>query len=140
MILPDDKNPAIVWDPEKKKWVNTDGDEAQEESFKPPPKMSDIMPQMPQQMQNALPQMPPQPQTQQQMPLMDTQQQYVPTAATMPNSAPSPNPMQQQQQQQQHTQQPQTLAASNQNAPGPAKTPTLQSNMFKMQRNRSKNL
>ncbi|XP_055715475.1 protein transport protein Sec16A isoform X4 [Phlebotomus papatasi] len=45
MILPDDKNPTIVWDPEKKKWVNTDGEADEGESFKPPPKMSDLAPQ-----------------------------------------------------------------------------------------------
>ncbi|XP_044731095.1 uncharacterized protein LOC123294083 isoform X3 [Chrysoperla carnea] len=44
MILPDDKNPTIVWDPEKKKWVNldADGEEANNE-VKPPPKMTDLL-------------------------------------------------------------------------------------------------
>ncbi|XP_065364026.1 uncharacterized protein Sec16 isoform X2 [Calliphora vicina] len=137
MILPDDKNPSIVWDPEKKKWVNTDGEEDPQEALKPPPKMSDLMPQS---MQQQPPQMPPQqqqPQQQQpQIPFMDPQQmqqqqqpqlqQYVPN--TIPNPAPSPNPLQQQ---------PQIQTPSQPQAPGPAKTPTLQSNMFKMQRNRT---
>ncbi|XP_075155918.1 uncharacterized protein LOC142229271 isoform X3 [Haematobia irritans] len=134
MILPDDKNPSIVWDPEQKKWVNTDGDEQEAESFKPPPKMGDMMPQNvansgpPQNQIN-----PAQPQ-QNQIPFMDPQQQhqqpqYVPTS--IPNSESSPNPMQQQSQT--HS----NAVAANQNAPGPAKTPTLQSNMFKMQRNRT---
>ena len=35
--LPDDKNPSIVWDEEKKKWVNTDGDEEEETPLAPPP-------------------------------------------------------------------------------------------------------
>ncbi|XP_013104865.2 uncharacterized protein LOC106085249 isoform X2 [Stomoxys calcitrans] len=134
MILPDDKNPSIVWDPEKKKWVNTDGDEQEEESFKPPPKMGDMM--MMSQANLAPPQSQPQ---QNQMPsFMDPQQQqqqqYVPTS--LPNSASSPNPMQQQQQQQTSAQS-NVTAATNPNAPGPTKTPTLQSNMFKMQRNRT---
>lgn len=129
MILPDDKNPSIVWDPEKKKWVNIDGDEDEQEAFKPPPKLSDLMPQsqsqMPQQQQQQI--------QSNQIPFMDPNQmqpqlqQYVPNS--IPQSAPSPNPIQQQQ----HN--------FNQNptqAPGLSKTPTLQSNMFKMQRNRSK--
>lgn len=143
MILPDDKNPSIVWDPEKKKWVNTDGDEQAEESFKPPPKMGDMMSQAanaaalggpPQQtapsQANMVPQMPQQNQMpfmdpQQQQQLQQQQQQYVPTSST-PNTAP------QQQQQQQQSQ-----IGANPNNPAPAKTPTLQSNMFKKQRNRS---
>lgn len=128
MILPDDKNPSIVWDPEKKKWVNTDGDEDEQETLKPPPKMSDLMPQQQQQQQ----QQPPSTQQQQQaptqqIPFMDPQQMQQPTQFvpnSMPQTAPSPNPLQQQQNQPQQ--------------PAPAKTPTLQSNMFKMQRNRSR--
>ncbi|RZC42229.1 uncharacterized protein BDFB_009106, partial [Asbolus verrucosus] len=45
MKLPDDKNPTILWDPEKKRWVNTDEDNGDGvNDFKPPPKMSEIMP------------------------------------------------------------------------------------------------
>ena len=146
MILPDDKNPSIVWDPEKKKWVNTDGDADEQEAFKPPPKMSDLMPSQPQtqslpqqQQQQSQPQQQlqpqqSQPQTQQinQIPFMDVNQQQQ-TQQFVPHVTPaaSPNPLQQQQQQQQSSQN------QGQQPPGPAKTPTLQSNMFKMQRNRS---
>ncbi|KAH8306495.1 hypothetical protein KR018_000560 [Drosophila ironensis] len=42
MILPDDKNPTIVWDKERKCWTNTEGNGDEAESFKPPPKMSDL--------------------------------------------------------------------------------------------------
>lgn len=42
MILPDDKNPTIVWDKERKCWTNTEGNADETESFKPPPKMSDM--------------------------------------------------------------------------------------------------
>uniref|UniRef100_A0A6E8WAL1 Sec16_C domain-containing protein n=1 Tax=Anopheles coluzzii TaxID=1518534 RepID=A0A6E8WAL1_ANOCL len=44
MILPDDKNPKIVWDEVSKRWVNTDEGEAATEAYKPPPKMSDLAP------------------------------------------------------------------------------------------------
>lgn len=45
MILPDDKNPTIVWDPDQQRWVNTDGDDAEEEANRaPPPKDSDLPP------------------------------------------------------------------------------------------------
>lgn len=133
MILPDDKNPTIVWDADKKKWVNTDGEEQTEDTLKPPPKMSDLMPQ--QQQQQTMPQMPmpvaqqmPQQQqqlpAQQQMPFNDAQPTYMPPASS------TPNPISQQQQQQQ--------AAATTTNPAPiTKTPNLQSNMFKMQRNRS---
>ncbi|XP_045460644.1 protein transport protein Sec16B isoform X2 [Harmonia axyridis] len=55
MKLPDDKNPTIVWDEDKKRWVNVDEDNNNPSTneLKPPPKMSDIMtpspkPQIPQ--------------------------------------------------------------------------------------------
>ncbi|KAL3871831.1 hypothetical protein ACJMK2_039803 [Sinanodonta woodiana] len=39
MILPDDKDPSIIWDPVKKRWVNTDDDSQQTEiASTPPPK------------------------------------------------------------------------------------------------------
>ncbi|XP_049295105.1 uncharacterized protein LOC125770010 isoform X2 [Anopheles funestus] len=44
MILPDDKNPKIVWDEVTKRWVNTDENETEAEAYKPPPKMSDLVP------------------------------------------------------------------------------------------------
>ncbi|XP_076251335.1 endoplasmic reticulum export factor secretory 16 isoform X3 [Rhynchophorus ferrugineus] len=43
MKLPDDKNPKIVWDQDKKRWVNVDEDPNDPANdFKPPPKMSDM--------------------------------------------------------------------------------------------------
>ncbi|BFZ20597.1 hypothetical protein BsWGS_23637 [Bradybaena similaris] len=42
MILPDDKNPAIVWDPAKKKWMNADGTEEVAAPQAPPPKDTDL--------------------------------------------------------------------------------------------------
>lgn len=141
MILPDDKNPSIVWDPEKKKWVNTDGDEAAEESFKPPPKMSDIMAQAPpamgafnvppasqpysqpqqQQLQPQLPQ-------QQPSPLLDTQQYAAPTQSAAPAASLAPVSGYS------------AHAVTSAEAAGATKTPSLQSNMFKMQRNRSESI
>ncbi|XP_059152766.1 protein transport protein Sec16A-like isoform X2 [Physella acuta] len=47
MILPDDKNPAIVWDPDKKKWINADGTEEPESTAPPPPKDMDLMGKIP---------------------------------------------------------------------------------------------
>ncbi|KAK5649877.1 hypothetical protein RI129_000906 [Pyrocoelia pectoralis] len=43
MKLPDDKNPTIVWDEQKKRWINleSEGDGAATE-LKPPPKMTDM--------------------------------------------------------------------------------------------------
>ncbi|KAJ1527871.1 hypothetical protein ONE63_007809 [Megalurothrips usitatus] len=43
MKLPDDKNPSIVWDDQKKRWVNVDGDGEEEgANLAPPPKMSEM--------------------------------------------------------------------------------------------------
>lgn len=153
MILPDDKNPSIVWDPEKKRWVNTDGDEATEESFKPPPKMSDLMAQAappamaappvtvpqsyaPQQLQLQQQQQPqqhlqPQPIAPHPSPLVDTHQY---TAATAQPAAPAPAPSVSPAPVSSYS----AHALTGTEAPvGAAKTPSLQSNMFKMQRNRS---
>ncbi|XP_044761083.1 protein transport protein Sec16B isoform X2 [Coccinella septempunctata] len=48
MKLPDDKNPSIVWDEDKKRWVNVDEDNnPTTNEVKPPPKMSDLMPTVP---------------------------------------------------------------------------------------------
>lgn len=136
MILPDDKNPSIVWDPEKKRWVNTDGDEAVEESFKPPPKMSDIMAQAPPTMATSQPYLQPQqqqlqlqPPQQRASPLLDTHQYAAPTQspAAAPAPAASPAPVSGYS----------AHALAGADAVGATKTPSLQSNMFKMQRNRS---
>lgn len=44
MILPDDKNPQIVWDPQQKRWINTAADgEDDSAPAGPPPKDSDLM-------------------------------------------------------------------------------------------------
>jgi hypothetical protein len=43
MKLPDDKNPSIVWDSEKKRWTNVDGDDDEGSSdLPPPPKASEL--------------------------------------------------------------------------------------------------
>ncbi|XP_054270029.1 protein transport protein Sec16A isoform X3 [Macrosteles quadrilineatus] len=43
MILPDDKNPSIVWDDKTKRWVNTDSTENEQQvQLKPPPKASEL--------------------------------------------------------------------------------------------------
>ncbi|XP_017755793.1 PREDICTED: uncharacterized protein LOC108547663 isoform X3 [Eufriesea mexicana] len=43
MILPDDSNPTIVWDPVAKKWMNKDDDgESNSNAIAPPPKASDM--------------------------------------------------------------------------------------------------
>ncbi|XP_071445140.1 uncharacterized protein Sec16 isoform X2 [Hetaerina americana] len=45
MNLPDDKNPSIVWDNEKKRWVNMDADEDEATGdLPPPPKAADLIP------------------------------------------------------------------------------------------------
>ncbi|XP_070490967.1 uncharacterized protein Sec16 isoform X2 [Chironomus tepperi] len=156
MILPDDKNPAIVWDESTKKWVNKDGEEAEAESFKPPPKMGEMgMPQAPQMqniqqaMQNIPQQQIPQqnmqqqqsmPQ-QQQMPQQQSmpQQQYAPqmqqpamTQQPMMNQAPMQNHVAQMPQQQQQ-QQTNPNGAVDQAAPSVPSAP----NMFKMQKGRN---
>ena len=36
----------IVWDEEKKRWINLDGDEEDKAEIKPPPRVTDFQPQM----------------------------------------------------------------------------------------------
>lgn len=98
MILPDDKNPTIVWDAEKKKWINTDEREDSHENFVPPPKTIESMSF----------------QYQQQEIIQQTQSASIPTNG-LKNTFTTSDP-------QEHAQ------------PKPS---GLQSNMFKMQRNRS---
>ncbi|XP_058836645.1 uncharacterized protein LOC131693108 isoform X2 [Topomyia yanbarensis] len=126
MILPDDKNPTIVWDPETKRWVNTEASETGEEAFKPPPKMSDIMP------------------TGSSQPV----QGPVPVQST-PAPAPTPvntgystvSPFNHEPNLQQIapdvTSQPRAAVPVAHKMGEATKVPTLQSNMFKMQRNRT---
>lgn len=118
----------IVWDPKDKKWINKDEDSTEQEAFKPPPKMADIMPQrsvtpqQPTQFQNAQPQIP-----QQQQHHQFSQQ---PESLTPQVSQPQqPSPMHNQQIQQQ-PQQP----VMNEAAPmNPSANPPAP-NMFKMQK------
>lgn len=105
-----------MWDPDKKRWVNTEGGEDEQESFKPPPKMSDLMPnhQPVQQHVPSMPTMAPQAPT---MPMME--QNSIPSAVPTLSNGPTTTPA--------HPDKPAE----------PAPTPRLQSNMYKMQRNRS---
>jgi hypothetical protein len=118
----------IVWDEATKKWMNKDEDPAEVESFKPPPKMDDMM-RTNQPMQSV-----PQYQQQQQQPMMN----QVPMQAAQP--------VQQMQQQPQammnqvpmqnmtpHQSQQQPNAAAEQVVPPGPSAP----NMFKMQKGRS---
>ncbi|KAG8222867.1 hypothetical protein J437_LFUL003512, partial [Ladona fulva] len=59
MNLPDDKNPSIVWDSDKKQWVNMDAEEDEAATeLKPPPKASELIPTFaqPAAMMNSVPQ------------------------------------------------------------------------------------
>lgn len=125
-----------MWDPDKKKWVNTEGEAAGEEAFKPPPKMADLMPtgaaQPPPQMQAPAPG-PPAPAPV--MAISTPSPGYVPGGGGG-GMAPAPtmnvDPA---------ASLPTGMAAAPQGAAPkvgePTKVPNLQSNMFKMQRNRS---
>lgn len=116
----------IVWDAENKRWINKDSDEGEAEAFKPPPKMNEMM-----SMNNSnIPT--PMALTPIESPLTNPMNAYNNTTNA---NAPPPQPQAQSQLQPQLQQQPQVDGASN----GPAVTPSLQSNMFKMQRNKSKN-
>ncbi|XP_050097370.1 uncharacterized protein LOC126578635 isoform X3 [Anopheles aquasalis] len=116
MILPDDKNPKIVWDEVSKRWVNTDEAEAEQEAYKPPPKMTDLMPSGP---SGAAPPMPPgvQPASSQETnPMYQPMQAPAATPAAVQSNPAAANPMP---------------------TAEPTKVPNLQSNMYKMQRNRT---
>ncbi|KAH8420609.1 hypothetical protein KR009_012107 [Drosophila setifemur] len=182
MILPDDKNPTIVWDKERKCWTNTEGGSEEVESFKPPPKMSDLgmgmgMPpgapspllqapfmdhQQQQQQQQQHQQIPPlqqippfqqihQPLQQPQMygggggvgvgvggPIDYTAAPAPELHPSVPSPAPlpAPSPAPAQAQAPLATPAPGPAASATATAPGGAQ-PKLQSNMFKMQRNRT---
>uniref|UniRef100_A0A2M4A303 Putative sec23-binding domain of sec16 n=1 Tax=Anopheles triannulatus TaxID=58253 RepID=A0A2M4A303_9DIPT len=125
MILPDDKNPKIVWDEVSKRWVNTDETEAEQEAYKPPPKMTDLMPSGPS--AATAPSMPP---GAAQAPSQETNPMYQPVVNQSPSGGPT-------------MQAPATAGQSNPAAGNPMptgepmKVPNLQSNMYKMQRNRT---
>ncbi|XP_053671381.1 uncharacterized protein LOC128721633 [Anopheles nili] len=144
MILPDDKNPKIVWDEVSKRWVNTDENEAEVEAYKPPPKMADLVPAA-MASANGPTSMGGPPGTvglsagpiQQPQPISTPTAPFQQTPNVMGDSGnmqmPSVHPMGNANVQQ-------TNASSNPvaNPAGePTKVPTLQSNMYKMQRNRT---
>lgn len=129
----------IVWDPDKKRWINQDEGEAEGEAFKPPPKMSELN--LPQQQQQQPPQMQtPIPAMSQGMPPPAQSPAFMGAPAPVPTPSMAPmmmmNPGQQQPSQQQ---QPSVEDASAVDGGG-NRVPTnnLQSNQFKLQRNRSK--
>lgn len=163
MILPDDKDPTvsthsalfcylwpswwtfaiiagacfiraqIVWDPEKKKWMNKDHEESEAEAFKPPPKMSDLMgPAAAVAPINSMPNIPAM-----QSPVTPIEHRNEPNFGaypTSPNLAPTPAPAP-------NLNSP-PMPAGNSGSGADAiaatnKIPSLQSNMFKMQRNKS---
>ncbi|XP_053689947.1 protein transport protein Sec16A isoform X2 [Sabethes cyaneus] len=125
MILPDDKNPTIVWDPETKRWVNTETDATEEEAFKPPPKMSDIMPgaavppsagQIPMPIESTPAPVPaPSNVAYGTVPQGSNNESINQLSSTVPSGTHQPAPK----------------------LGEPTKVPNLQSNMFKMQRNRT---
>lgn len=96
----------IIWDAQNQKWMNKDHDEDEKESFKPPPKMTDLPAMQPPAMQ----------------PPVSKPIQNIPAAEAY--RAP-PTPLLQE-----------TITPSN--SESAAKVPNLQSNMFKMQRNKSR--
>lgn len=133
----------IVWDADKKKWISSDGGAEEEEQFRPPPKMSDMMggggPAGPPavhfapQPAGVQPEMPVHAQQHQQPPSFGNPMSYATPEsgpASEQSDAPAPVPV---------TPLPvdAPAAAAVAAAPNPARMPNLQSNMFKMQRNRS---
>uniref|UniRef100_A0A182MJQ7 Uncharacterized protein n=1 Tax=Anopheles culicifacies TaxID=139723 RepID=A0A182MJQ7_9DIPT len=134
MILPDDKNPKIVWDEVTKRWVNTDENETEAEAYKPPPKMSDLVPGAP-----AVPSVP----TQMGGPLQDNGPAYQQPSNPMGGNDGTQNRSSQPMGNVAGVMQPNVptvnAAAAGGGAPvgEPTKVPTLQSNMYKMQRNRT---
>ena len=118
-----------MWDEATKKWVNKDGDVVEAESFKPPPKMGNVMGNNLQQLQAPqmvaqMPQMSQYPQPQ----AIPQQQQQQPQNPSSQMENMNPGFVQQQQQQQMPT-------------PGVESVPSVSPaapNMFKMQKGRSK--
>ncbi|XP_011256769.1 uncharacterized protein LOC105251566 isoform X2 [Camponotus floridanus] len=58
MILPDDNNPTIVWDPVAKKWMNKDENDDGAATLVPPPKTSDVSFRAPMMMERGAPSQP----------------------------------------------------------------------------------
>lgn len=123
-----DSYPQIVWDPENKRWINTDGEVAEEEAFKPPPKMSDFNHAVQQPNMSAPPPMP------SPAPALTPVAPQIPQSNQMPGDYGLPanhmNPYG-------GNTAPISDIPTNNNNDQPAKVPNLQSNMFKMQRNKS---
>lgn len=116
----------IVWDPDNKRWINTDQDAVEEESFKPPPKMADLT-------KTAMPAA---------APAMPAVAPAIPAAGpAMPPPATTPmDPNVQLNANLYGHPTPHADGSSNINnidQQQAAKVPNLQSNMFKMQRNKS---
>lgn len=117
----------IVWDPENKRWINTDGEVAEEEAFKPPPKMSDFNQAVQPNFAAPPPQMPSPAPALTPVPPQMSQSNQTPGDYGLPGNHMNPygNPA------------PNADIPANNNNDQPAKVPNLQSNMFKMQRNKS---
>lgn len=112
----------IVWDPEKKKWTNTEHDECEETAFKPPPKMPGFTQN---QFANAIPAIPTTPSVQlTETASLEPSNSMGNVPMTYGNASTSSNFG--------NAPQPNSIAATD----VPAKVPSLQSNKFKMQRNR----
>lgn len=115
----------IVWDPDNKRWINTDEGEAESEAFKPPPKMSELN-------------LPQQPMGQPQMQGMAMQSQGMPPPSFTTTPAPvptpiAPTPMMSLPQGVQPMAGGEDVSAID----GANRHNNLQSNQFKLQRNRS---
>lgn len=132
-----------MWDPDKKRWINQDEGEAESEAFKPPPKMSEFN--LPQQSMGQPPLMTSmqsmgqgqgQPQQQQPMPM-----QGMPPPAQSPafmgTPAPVPTPSMAPMMMNPNPGQPTAEDPSAVDGANRVPTNNLQSNQFKLQRNRS---
>lgn len=115
----------IVWDPEKKKWINTEQDESEETPFKPPPKMPGFAPNQFAHAVPAIPTIPPHQSTD--MASSEPSNVMGNTMMTYRN-APTPSTFG-------------NASQLNRNSvvepEASAKVPSLQSNVYKMQRNKS---
>lgn len=125
-------NTQIVWDSDKKKWVNTDGGAEEAEQFRPPPKMADMAPRLSGNASFSAPNAEPP-----SLNAVPTHTPYDPPTSTfgltassaIPPNIPSPGPV--------GSSLPTPVGDPSQSS-ALGKTPSLQSNMFKKQRNQSK--